>query len=54
MVVIMPGHYTKAGARRAVKAIQARLNNLYRDGHIGAKQFVSLSETFTRIHNRMK
>jgi len=50
----MPGHYTKAGARRAIKAIQARLRNLHSDGHLGAKQYVSLSETFVRIHNRLK
>ena len=50
----MPGHYTKAGARRAVKAIQASLLHLHKDGHIGAKQYVSLNETFTRTYNRMK
>lgn len=50
----MGSHYTKAGARRAVKAIQARLLNLHKDGHIGSKQYVSFSESFTRIYNRMK
>jgi hypothetical protein len=50
----MPSHYTKAGARRAVKAIQARLLHLHKDGHIGAKQYVSFNESFTRIYNRMK
>jgi hypothetical protein len=50
----MPGHYTKAGARRAVKAIKARLHLLHKDGHIGAKQYVSLSDTFDRLYSRMK
>jgi len=50
----MSNHYTKAGARRAVKAINARLVLLHKDGHIGAKQYISLSETFQRIHARMK
>ena len=50
----MSSHYTKAGARRAVKAIQARLLHLQKDGHMGAKQYVSLNETFTRTYNRMK
>ena len=50
----MPGHYTKAGARRAVKAIQARLLHLHKDGHLGAKQYVSLNDTFDRLYSRMK
>jgi hypothetical protein len=30
------------------------LARMHADGYISAKQFVSLDETFTRIHNRLK
>jgi hypothetical protein len=47
-------NYTNAGARRACKAIKAKLSRLQMDGYISAKQFVSLDESFSRIMNRLK
>jgi hypothetical protein len=47
-------NYTNAGARRAVKSIVGKLNRLHQDGKISAKQYISLSETMSRLHNRMK
>jgi len=47
-------NYTQAGARRACKAIKSKIAKMQSDGYISAKQFVSLSETFTRIHNKLK
>jgi len=50
----MRKNYTNAGARRACKSIMGKLLRLHQDGHIGSKQYISLSETITRLHNRMK
>ena len=47
-------NYTQAGARRALKSINGKLNRLHQDGYLGAKQYISLSESMTRIHNRLK
>lgn len=47
-------NYTKAGAKRAIKAIQSKLLKLHQDGHVGAKQFISFSESFDRLYNRCK
>lgn len=47
-------NYTQAGARRACKAINSKLARMHQDGYISAKQFVSLSDTFTRLHNKLK
>ena len=47
-------NYTQAGARRSVKAIMSKLLKLHQDGHMSAKQYVSLNDTMVRLHNRMK
>ncbi len=42
-------NYTKAGSRRAIDAIQAKLLKLHQDGYVASKQYISLSETFARL-----
>ena len=47
-------NYTNAGARRAVKAICAKLLKLHQDGHISSKQYISLDDSMKRLYGRMK
>lgn len=47
-------NYTQAGARRALKAVCAKLLKLHQDGYMSGKQYVSLDENFKRMYNRMK
>lgn len=50
----MRKNYTNAGARRAIKSIQGKLLRLHQDGHVASKQYISLSETMTRLHTKLK
>jgi hypothetical protein len=47
-------NYTKAGAKRALISMGAKLSRLQMDGYISAKQFISLDESMRRIYNRIK
>jgi hypothetical protein len=47
-------NYTKAGARRACKAIQSKLQKLMADGYISPSMFVKLAEPYDRIKNKLK
>lgn len=47
-------NYTNAGSRRAVKSIMGKLLRLHQDGHISSKQYITLSDTMNRLHNKLK
>ena len=47
-------NYTKAGAKRAVNAIQAKGVKLWTDGYITTNEMGKLTDWCKRVHNRIK
>ena len=47
-------NYTRAGARRAVKAISSKIRKLHEDGYVSPQKYISLISDMKRLEGTIK